>query len=164
MQTTKGFTLVELLVAVGIIGVLASVSIVSVNSVRAKARDAKRISEVKEMQNALEAYFSNNNSYPLGKLGGKAVVVGVKDATDRLCNDANGYGFVTGAACVAPIFMTKVNKDPGTTDYTYTAKTAADADCATALACPKYTLTFTLEGGTGSFVAGAHTASQDGIQ
>ena len=38
---TAGFTLVELLVAVGIIGVPPSVSMVSVNSIRVKARDSK---------------------------------------------------------------------------------------------------------------------------
>lgn len=56
-----GFTLIELLVALSIIGVMTSVVIASVNDARAKARDAQRITEIKNLQNALLLYFSENN-------------------------------------------------------------------------------------------------------
>lgn len=55
-KRSSGFTLVELLVAVGIIGVLASVSIVSVQSIRGKARDTKRVDDVKQMARILAGY------------------------------------------------------------------------------------------------------------
>ena len=85
---TAGFTLVELLVAVGIIGVLASVSMVSVNSIRVKARDSKRISDIKQVQNALEAYYSSNNLYPSATV---AVATGLGSANfDVLCNSGAG--------------------------------------------------------------------------
>jgi prepilin-type N-terminal cleavage/methylation domain-containing protein len=60
----KGFTLIELLVVVAIIGVLSSVVLASLNSARAKARDAKRMSDIKQIQNAIELYIVNNGSAP----------------------------------------------------------------------------------------------------
>ncbi len=60
----KGFTLIELLVIIIIIGLLAVAIIVSLNSARAKARDAKRISDIKQMSKLLEtqeASTSNSN-------------------------------------------------------------------------------------------------------
>ena len=61
----KGFTLIELLVVIAIIGMLSSVIIASLNSARSKSRDAKRVSDLKQLQNALQLYFEDNNgSYP----------------------------------------------------------------------------------------------------
>jgi prepilin-type N-terminal cleavage/methylation domain-containing protein len=60
----KGFTLIELLVVIAIIGILASIVSVSLTSARAKARDAKRISDIRTIQLALETYYSDNGQYP----------------------------------------------------------------------------------------------------
>jgi prepilin-type N-terminal cleavage/methylation domain-containing protein len=59
-----GFTLIELLVVIAIIGLLSSVIILGLNSARVKSRDAKRLSEVKQVSSALELYFNQNNAYP----------------------------------------------------------------------------------------------------
>jgi prepilin-type N-terminal cleavage/methylation domain-containing protein len=60
----KGFTLIELLVVIAIIGILSSVVLASLNSARQKSRDARRISDVKQLQLALELYFDSNANYP----------------------------------------------------------------------------------------------------
>lgn len=60
----KGFTLIELLVVIAIIGILSSVVLASLNSARAKARDARRISDLKQISLALELYYDSNRSYP----------------------------------------------------------------------------------------------------
>ncbi|OGG72591.1 hypothetical protein A3A38_02875 [Candidatus Kaiserbacteria bacterium RIFCSPLOWO2_01_FULL_53_17] len=49
-MTRKGFTLIELLVVVAIIGILSVASFATLGGTRGKARDARRISEVKQMQ------------------------------------------------------------------------------------------------------------------
>jgi type II secretion system protein G len=60
----RGFTLIELLVVIAIIGILSSVVLASLNSARQKSRDAKRISDIKQLQLALELSFDDNSSYP----------------------------------------------------------------------------------------------------
>jgi len=60
----KGFTLVEMLIVVAIIGILSSMVIVGLGSARAKARDSRRISDIRQIQNALEIYYSENRNYP----------------------------------------------------------------------------------------------------
>lgn len=60
----RGFTLIELLVVVAIIGMLASVVLASLTSARAKAKDARRAADLRQIQNALELYATDNGSYP----------------------------------------------------------------------------------------------------
>jgi prepilin-type N-terminal cleavage/methylation domain-containing protein len=64
-EKQKGFTLIELLVVVAIIGLLASIVLASLNSARTKGRDARRIADMKDIQTALELYYSNQNKYPI---------------------------------------------------------------------------------------------------
>lgn len=59
----QGFTLIELLVVIAIIGILSSVVLASLNSARQKSRDARRISDVGQIQLALELYFDDNQEY-----------------------------------------------------------------------------------------------------
>ena len=63
-KSERGFTLIELLVVIAIIGILSSVVLASLNSARLKSRDAKRISDVKQLQLAFELHFDDNASYP----------------------------------------------------------------------------------------------------
>ena len=54
MKKQKGFTLIELLVVIAIIGLLSTIAIVAMGGARAKARDAKRISDVKQLSTILD--------------------------------------------------------------------------------------------------------------
>lgn len=63
-KTQKGFTLIELLVVIAIIGILSSVVLASLSTARQKSRDAKRISDIGQVQLALELYFDRTQSYP----------------------------------------------------------------------------------------------------
>ena len=60
----RGFTLIELLVVIAIIGILSSIVLASLNSARKKGRDARRVSDVKQLQLALELYYDANGAYP----------------------------------------------------------------------------------------------------
>lgn len=65
MKNKKGFTLIELLVVIAIIGLLSTLAVVSLNSARGKARDAKRISDVRQMATILEIEAGNVDTTPL---------------------------------------------------------------------------------------------------
>ncbi len=61
----KGFTLIELLLVVAIIGLLASIVLVTINGARSKARDAKRVSDMQSLAQALEMYDGDSGHYPI---------------------------------------------------------------------------------------------------
>jgi len=58
------FTLIELLVVIAIIGLLSTISIVALNSARLRARDVRRLSDIKQVQTAIEVYYQYNGYYP----------------------------------------------------------------------------------------------------
>jgi general secretion pathway protein G len=65
-KKSLGFTLVELLVTVGIIGVLATLLMANLVGMRSRARDTERKSDLKQIQKALEVYKQDRDpwSYP----------------------------------------------------------------------------------------------------
>ena len=65
IKSQKGFTLIELLVVVAIIAILAVLVLANLSSARPKARDAQRKSALRELQTALEVYYTDNESYPV---------------------------------------------------------------------------------------------------
>ena len=89
-KAKSGFTLIELLVVIAIIGVLATIVLASLNTARVKSRDARRITDLKQIQIALEIYYDGKGveNYPA------APTAGTCDATHSLGLEVlatNGY-------------------------------------------------------------------------
>ncbi|HUC31366.1 MAG TPA: prepilin-type N-terminal cleavage/methylation domain-containing protein [Candidatus Paceibacterota bacterium] len=59
-----GFTLIEILIVVAIIAILASVVLVGLGPTQEAGRDARRISDLSEVQNGLELYYNKCGIYP----------------------------------------------------------------------------------------------------
>jgi prepilin-type N-terminal cleavage/methylation domain-containing protein len=64
MKSTRGFTLIEILVVIAIIGFLSSIAMANINNARARGRDVNRKTDLKRLQLALEVYRDLNNGYP----------------------------------------------------------------------------------------------------
>ena len=126
----RGFTLVELLVVIAIIALLSTLSVVALNSARTKARDARRLSDIRQIRTALDMYYDSSSTYP-------ATCNALGSATNCMCLTSNGWkdSNCTGGGT---IFMQKVPKDPGTYSYDYTVDVNGTS----------YTITYKLDNGT----------------
>jgi len=62
----RGFTLIELLVSISILAVLSSVGLGMFIVSQKKARDARRMTDLREIQTAMEQYYLLNNNAYLG--------------------------------------------------------------------------------------------------
>lgn len=80
LKTQKGFTLIELLIVVAIIALLASIVLVGLGPARVAARDARRVADLHQLQNALEIYNNKCGYYPGSASCGGAVQQTVVDA------------------------------------------------------------------------------------
>lgn len=72
LRDFRGFTLVELLVVIGIISILATILLLQLGTARAKSRDAKRIADINQVRSAIEQFFDDNGTYPTGNDFGTA--------------------------------------------------------------------------------------------
>jgi len=66
INSTKnvGYTLVEMVVVIGIMGVLTAIIYSSFDASKVQSRDQKRVSDISAIQIALEQYFQKNGIYP----------------------------------------------------------------------------------------------------
>lgn len=64
MPKHTGFTLIELLITITIIAILSAIALVSYTAFMKNSRDAKRQSDLKFIQSALEQYHADNFKYP----------------------------------------------------------------------------------------------------
>lgn len=61
----RGFTLVELVVAIAIMGVLFTIGAISLTNSQVDARDRERLGDIENIARSLESYYTaNNGSYP----------------------------------------------------------------------------------------------------
>lgn len=60
----SGFTLLELLVVIGIMGILIAIGVQSYTALNKQARDGRRIADLQSVRTALESYRAQNGAYP----------------------------------------------------------------------------------------------------
>ncbi len=107
----KGFTLIEILIVVAIIAILASIVLVGLGPSQQAGRDARRLSDLHEIQTGLELYYNACGYYP--GTDTKTPCTGYKNSTGFVALK----GILTGFASLG---ITSVPDDPtGGKHYTY---------------------------------------------
>ncbi len=123
----KGFTLIELLIVIAIIGILATTAFYSLSSIKSKSRDARRVADIRAVQQGLSMYYNDNSLYP--DSGGSAIEIdGSGDAMSQALIDEE---------LMNSIPLDPFNKDVDGTVYKYYYESLDDES--------DYELTFYLE-------------------
>lgn len=63
-KNNKGFTLIEVLIVISIIGILSSLTLLGLGTFRSSGRDVRRVTDLRQITNALELYYAKVGNYP----------------------------------------------------------------------------------------------------
>lgn len=125
-RDSKGFTLIEIMVAIAIVGVLATIGLVLYSQTQKAGRDSKRKGDIRTIHNALESIKLATGSYPTPPASGKYYSCGVLSGsqcpsptvtgnwTSNVSGSSGGSYFSGAAAPVDPI-----NAYVGNSNYAY---------------------------------------------
>src|SRR5687767_430263 len=107
----KGFTLLELLVVMGIFGILLSMFLVSASGARRGGRDSRRIADLRAVEQGLHLYFLKCNMFPGRYDTANGCVGGLSASTNADKGPANWAALVS-TLTQAPIGFGEVPSDP----------------------------------------------------
>lgn len=104
-KSSKGFTLVELMVVITIIAILSIVGVTVYSSVQTKAQDSKRIQDIDAIASAMEVNFGKTNAGKYDTYVGQVTWFASGVPADPLgtanpydLTDAAGGGFTSGSS------------------------------------------------------------------
>jgi type IV pilus assembly protein PilA len=119
MKQKKAFTLIEILIVIGLIAVLAGVLIVALNPARqfSQARNAQRWNNIDTIMGAVISNLTDNR-------GTFTCAAGTLPATAKTMGDATSVpaGYDIGP-CLSPTYAVSVPFDPSATGAHWTSKT-----------------------------------------
>jgi type II secretion system protein G len=104
----RGFTLIEMLVVTAIIGILATILAANFNEARQNSRDKIRMSELKELELALEMYKAQNGRYPAQGCG-SPTTIWVGPGPLPVWGQGNCDDYIEG---LVPTYISELPRDP----------------------------------------------------
>ncbi|MEO8581805.1 MAG: prepilin-type N-terminal cleavage/methylation domain-containing protein [Patescibacteria group bacterium] len=107
---TSGFTLIELLVVIAILATLTGLVATNFANTQGKARDARRKSDLTQIQRSLELFYNDHGQYPHESAN---QIAGCGAASQSVCVWGTAFQDATGT-----IYMETIPKDPKTS-YVY---------------------------------------------
>lgn len=118
LNKKNGFTLIELIVVIGILAILASMLLFVLNPVEQfqKANDARRKSDLSQIQKSLEQYYQDHGVYP--------VTSGSTPPTYEILNFQNNQTISWGSSWQP--YMNLLPKDPSYPNKTYVYYSSKD--------------------------------------
>lgn len=119
VSDVKGFTLLEVLIVIGIIAILASVALVAINPSRQfmMARDSERLSNVESIANAISQNMSENK----GVFTCSGTAFDIPDSSTSISDDGANI-----AGCLAPDYLAIFPIDPNSPDAHYNSDSDYD--------------------------------------
>lgn len=109
----KGFTLIELLIVIAIIGILTALITTNLQGARSRARDVRRKSDLRSIEQSLRLYYNDAKGFPTGDAGNGYSIEGCGTiATPTTC--AWGSAFAT----TTNVYMSTLPYDPSSSSTT----------------------------------------------
>lgn len=108
----RGFTLLELIIVIGLISILLTISANLYSYSQKKSRDARRKTDLENIRIALESYRSNNNNYPPQNT-----------ITTSMADDCGNNGSLSDTNST---YLNKIPEDPLCRVYNYYYSLATD--------------------------------------
>ncbi len=117
LENTKGFTLIEILIVIGIIAILASIVIIAINPAKqfAQARNTQRMANVNAILNAIGQRIADNKGTFEGKftIGGDDYYCPKLTSTNILTSSETTTGTTSGKlGCLVPTYIPALPTDP----------------------------------------------------
>ena len=118
-QSTSGFTLLEILLVVGIIAILAGIVIVAINPSKqlATVRNTERKSDIKQISNALDQYYIDHFHYPATTPSSLTEIcdTGSLASSTTASDGVTSCGDLVNLSVLVPTYITAIPKDPQAT-------------------------------------------------
>lgn len=116
----QGFTLIELMIVMVIMGILAAIGVTAFMSSQTKARDSQRKGNLKAIAGALELYYNDKGSYPIGDASGYILACYSGGATAPCDRSDTAHTTVSDGTT---IYMANIPPDPTSSQHYYYVST-----------------------------------------